>query len=57
MMLKLKFPRDLFLFFFVYLTLSIIMFIGVKKHDIRIKPKSYKVELLGELVVQHGIRA
>ena len=29
----------------------------VKKHDIRIKPKSYKIELLEELVVQHGIKA
>ena len=28
----------------------------VKKHDIYIKPKSYKLELLGELVVKHGIR-
>ena len=24
---------------------------GVKKHDIHIKPKSHKLELLGELVV------
>ena len=24
---------------------------NVKRHDIRIKPKSYKLELLGELVV------
>ena len=24
---------------------------GVKKHDIHIKPKSYKLELLGEFVV------
>ena len=24
---------------------------SVKKHDIQIKPKSYKLELLGELVV------
>ena len=24
---------------------------GVKEHDIHIKPKSYKLELLGELVV------
>ena len=24
---------------------------GVKKHDIHIKPKFYKLELLGELVV------
>ena len=24
---------------------------GVKKHDIHIKPKSYKLDLLGELVI------
>ena len=29
----------------------------VKKHDIHIKPKSYKLELLGESVIQHGIRS
>ena len=23
---------------------------GIKKHDIHIKPKSYKLELLGELI-------
>ena len=27
------------------------------KHDIHITPKSYKLEILGELVVYHGIRA
>ena len=26
---------------------------GVKKHDIHIKPKSYKIEFLRELVVYH----
>ena len=26
-------------------------FISVKRHDIHIKPESYKLELLGELVV------
>ena len=26
---------------------------SVKKHDIHIKPKSYELELLGELIVQH----
>ena len=30
---------------------------GVKEHDIHIKPKSYKLEFLGELVIYHGIRA
>ena len=29
----------------------------VKKYDIYIKSKSYKLELLGDLVVYHGIKA
>ena len=30
--------------------------IGVKEHDIHIEPKSWKSKLLGNLVIQHGIR-
>ena len=35
--------------YLVYLTLH--MREGVKRHDIHIKSKSYKLELLGELIV------